>query len=112
MSTSWNGEQLLGNMLSGAVRVALCGVVMHGVCWEGVLLVRWILPVCLCVFCWAFKSTDVTMSPCSGVEEQPSESERYGDLEGGLSTYGVVKRKRDNDMDLHSNKQVCEGSHL
>lgn len=40
------------------------------------------------------------------MEEQPSESERYGDLDGGLSTYGVVKRKRDNDMDLHSNKQV------
>lgn len=41
-----------------------------------------------------------------GVEEQPSESERYGDLEGGLSMYGVVKRKRDNDMELHSNKQM------
>lgn len=47
--------------------------------------------------------------PFSGVEEQPSESERYGDLEGGLSMYGVVKRKRDNDMELHSNKQVCGG---
>lgn len=41
-----------------------------------------------------------------GIEEQPSESERYGSLDGGLSTYGVVKRKRDNDMDLHSNKQM------
>lgn len=41
------------------------------------------------------------------MDEQPSESERYGDLEGGLSMYGVVKRKRDNDMELHSNKQVC-----
>lgn len=43
----------------------------------------------------------------AGVEGQPSESERYGDLESGPATYGVVKRKRDNDMDLHSNKQVC-----
>ncbi|ROT82029.1 uncharacterized protein [Penaeus vannamei] len=41
-----------------------------------------------------------------GVEGQPSESERYGDLESGPATYGVVKRKRDNDMDLHSNKQM------
>ncbi|KAG0725181.1 hypothetical protein GWK47_039084 [Chionoecetes opilio] len=41
-----------------------------------------------------------------GVEEQPSETERYGDLDQGLATYGVVKRKRDNDMDLHSNKQM------
>lgn len=41
-----------------------------------------------------------------GVEDQPSESERYGDLESGPALYGVIKRKRDNDMDLHSNKQV------
>ncbi|XP_068210771.1 uncharacterized protein [Palaemon carinicauda] len=41
-----------------------------------------------------------------GVENQPSECERYGDLESGASTYGVVKRKRDNDMDLHTNKQM------
>lgn len=41
-----------------------------------------------------------------GVENQPSECERYGDLESGAATYGVVKRKRDNDMDLHTNKQM------
>lgn len=41
-----------------------------------------------------------------GVEDQPSESEKYGDLESGPALYGVVKRKRDNDMDLHSNKQM------
>ncbi|XP_042227117.1 uncharacterized protein LOC121869653 [Homarus americanus] len=41
-----------------------------------------------------------------GVENQPSETERYGDLESGPAMYGVVKRKRDNDMDLHSNKQM------
>ncbi|KAK7067123.1 hypothetical protein SK128_006222 [Halocaridina rubra] len=41
-----------------------------------------------------------------GVENQPSESERYGDLESGAATYGVVKRKRDNDMDLHTNNEM------
>ncbi|XP_045581052.1 uncharacterized protein [Procambarus clarkii] len=41
-----------------------------------------------------------------GVEDQPSEIEKYGDLESGPAMYGVVKRKRDNDMDLHSNKQM------
>ncbi|XP_066947983.1 uncharacterized protein [Macrobrachium rosenbergii] len=41
-----------------------------------------------------------------GVDNQPSECERYGDLESGGATYGVVKRKRDNDMDLHTNKQM------
>ncbi|KAK4314086.1 hypothetical protein Pmani_014616 [Petrolisthes manimaculis] len=41
-----------------------------------------------------------------GVKDQPCESERYGDLESGPAMYGVVKRKRDNDPELHSNKQM------
>lgn len=76
------------------------------------LPVRWILPLLILTHLMlGCDSTDARYkcdtSLFSGVEEQPSESERYGDLEGGLSTYGVVKRKRDNDMELHSNKQVC-----
>ncbi|XP_076055845.1 uncharacterized protein LOC143033974 isoform X2 [Oratosquilla oratoria] len=41
-----------------------------------------------------------------GVSNQPAESERYTDLAKGGATYGVVKRKRDNDMELHSNNQM------
>ncbi|XP_069947030.1 uncharacterized protein [Cherax quadricarinatus] len=47
-----------------------------------------------------------TKEGLKGVEDQPSECEKYGDLESGAAMYGVVKRKRDNDMDLHSNKQM------
>ena len=41
-----------------------------------------------------------------GVENQPETSERYSGMESGPATYGVVKRLRDNDMDLHTDKQV------
>jgi hypothetical protein len=41
-----------------------------------------------------------------GVVNQPAESERYHDLEHGQATFGVVKRLRDNDPELHSDKQV------
>jgi len=42
-----------------------------------------------------------------GVETQPATTEKYSDLDSGPATYGVVKRKRDNDMDLHTDRQVC-----
>ena len=42
-----------------------------------------------------------------GVEKQPENAEKYSGLEKGPATYGVVKRARDNDMDLHSNQTVC-----
>ncbi|KAK6182480.1 hypothetical protein SNE40_010161 [Patella caerulea] len=41
-----------------------------------------------------------------GVEKQPANTEKYGDLDKGPATYGVVKRLRDNDMDLHTDNQM------
>lgn len=41
-----------------------------------------------------------------GVKDQASESEKYSDLDKGPATFGVVKKLRDNDMELHSNQQV------
>ncbi|GIX77823.1 uncharacterized protein CEXT_208401 [Caerostris extrusa] len=41
-----------------------------------------------------------------GVKDQPSESEKYGQLDKGPATFGVVKKLRDNDMDLHTNQQM------
>ncbi|KAB7504067.1 hypothetical protein Anas_09508 [Armadillidium nasatum] len=41
-----------------------------------------------------------------GVANQPSESSKYSDLDKGPAAYGVVKQKRDNDIDLHSDKQM------
>ena len=40
------------------------------------------------------------------VETQPDSVEKYGALDKGPATYGVVKKLRDNDMELHTNKQV------
>ena len=40
------------------------------------------------------------------MEHQDANAEKYGALEAGPATYGVVKRLRDNDMDLHTDKQV------
>lgn len=42
-----------------------------------------------------------------GVAHQPDTSEKYANLDKAPATYGVVKRMRDNDMDLHTDKQVC-----
>jgi hypothetical protein len=41
-----------------------------------------------------------------GVRNQPAESERYRDMDHGQASFGVVKRLRDNDPELHSDKQV------
>jgi hypothetical protein len=41
-----------------------------------------------------------------GLKNQPETTEKYSDLEKGPATYSVVKKLRDNDMDLHTNKQV------
>lgn len=41
-----------------------------------------------------------------GVEKQPASSEKYSALDKGPGAYGVVKMLRDNDMDLHTDKQV------
>ena len=40
----------------------------------------------------------------AGIENQPSETEKYGNLDTGPATYGVAKTLRDNDVSLHSNK--------
>lgn len=40
------------------------------------------------------------------VEKQPSESEKYGNLDKGPATFGVVKRLRDNDVELHTNQTM------
>ncbi|XP_033114382.1 uncharacterized protein LOC117114802 [Anneissia japonica] len=42
----------------------------------------------------------------AGLEKQPESSERYSSLDKDPATFGVVKRLRDNDMELHSNKQM------
>ena len=41
------------------------------------------------------------------IETQPDTAEKYGGLDKGPATYGVVKKLRDNDMELHTDRQVC-----
>lgn len=41
-----------------------------------------------------------------GLENQPATSEKYGGMDKGPATYSVAKQLRDNDMDLHTDKQV------
>ena len=43
----------------------------------------------------------------AGLENQPNSTEKYSEFEAVPAQFGVVKRLRDNDMELHSNKQVC-----
>ena len=45
-------------------------------------------------------------SGLSGVENQAATAEKYGSMDKGPATYGVVKRMRDNDMELHTDQQV------
>ncbi|XP_076321586.1 uncharacterized protein LOC143231011 [Tachypleus tridentatus] len=45
-------------------------------------------------------------SGLKGVANQPVESERYADVDKGPATFSVVKRLRDNDMELHTDKQM------
>lgn len=45
-------------------------------------------------------------SGLTGVKDQPSESEKYGQLDRGPATFSVVKKLRDNDMELHTDKQM------
>jgi len=40
------------------------------------------------------------------LKNQPEESEKYGSLDSGPTTYGVAKRVRDNDPDLHENQTM------
>ncbi|XP_071962564.1 uncharacterized protein [Antedon mediterranea] len=42
----------------------------------------------------------------AGLEQQAESSARYSSLDKDPATFGVVKRLRDNDMELHSNKQM------
>ena len=41
-----------------------------------------------------------------GVEKQSANVEKYSGLDKKPATYGVVKRLRDNDMELHTDQQV------
>lgn len=41
-----------------------------------------------------------------GVKDQPACTEKYASLDKGPATYGVVKKARDNDMELHTDQQV------
>ncbi|XP_048737561.2 uncharacterized protein LOC125652410 [Ostrea edulis] len=41
-----------------------------------------------------------------GIKNQPETTEKYSDLDKGPATYSVVKKLRDNDMDLHTDKQM------
>lgn len=40
------------------------------------------------------------------IKNQPEESEKYGNLDTGPATYGVAKRSRDNDPELHENQTM------
>ena len=42
----------------------------------------------------------------AGVKDQPETAEKYSSLEKGPATYGVVKKLRDNDMELHTDRQM------
>ena len=42
----------------------------------------------------------------SGVKDQPETTEKYSTLEKGPATYGVAKKLRDNDMELHTDRQM------
>lgn len=41
-----------------------------------------------------------------GLKEQPKESHRYTDLSSGPATFGVAKKLRDNDVELHENQPM------
>ncbi|XP_078313834.1 uncharacterized protein LOC111130281 [Crassostrea virginica] len=41
-----------------------------------------------------------------GVKDQPETTEKYSNLDKGPATYSVAKKLRDNDMDLHTDKQM------
>lgn len=41
-----------------------------------------------------------------GLEHQAANAEKYSQLDKGTSTYGVAKQLRDNDMELHTDKQM------
>lgn len=43
-----------------------------------------------------------------GLENQPATSEKYTSLDTAPATYSVAKQLRDNDMELHTDKQVCK----
>ncbi|WAR18431.1 hypothetical protein MAR_000269 [Mya arenaria] len=42
----------------------------------------------------------------AGVEKQPENAEKYSSLDKGPATYGVAKKLRDNDQDLHTDRQM------
>jgi len=41
-----------------------------------------------------------------GLKNQPENSQKYSQLEKGPATYSVVKKMRDNDTELHTDKQM------
>ncbi|XP_072032350.1 uncharacterized protein [Amphiura filiformis] len=42
----------------------------------------------------------------AGLENQPNTTEKYSEFDSVPAQFGVVKRLRDNDMELHSDKQM------
>lgn len=42
----------------------------------------------------------------AGVKDQPTESHKYGDLSSEPANFGVAKKMRDNDPDLHENQTM------
>ena len=43
-----------------------------------------------------------------GVPNQPATTEKYSELDKGPAIYGVVKQRRDNDEELHTDRQVLD----
>ena len=41
-----------------------------------------------------------------GIEQQADTAEKYSSLDKSAATYGVVKKLRDNDAELHENNPV------
>ncbi|XP_070576630.1 uncharacterized protein [Ptychodera flava] len=41
-----------------------------------------------------------------GLDKQPQTTEKYSSMDKGVATFGVVKRLRDNDIELHTDKQM------
>lgn len=48
-----------------------------------------------------------------GIKDQPAEVEKYTKGCDNQATFGLIKRQRDNDMELHTDQQVTQsGSSL
>lgn len=68
------------------------------------------IALCNVMKVYGIESTEVGITKIKeglmGLEFQSANAEKYSNLDKGSSTYGVAKRLRDNDMELHTDKQM------